>query len=103
MSSRLTLVSRARFLPFFRSDGGEGVWSMELTFLSQLRNLAAGVGMKIRPHVKSEYRYYSLESALFFKPLFSLFCLFKLHTTFLEDFKNDHKLWEMERLPKSGL
>ena len=27
----------------------------------------------------------------------------KLHMTFLEDLKNDHKLWGMERLPKSGL
>ena len=35
------LVSRARLLPFLRSDDGEGVWSIELTFLSQLRNLAA--------------------------------------------------------------
>ena len=33
----------------------------ELTFLSQLRNLAAGVGMKIGPHVNCEYRYYLLE------------------------------------------
>ena len=53
-------VSRARLLPFLRSDGGEGVWSIELTFLSQLRNLAAGVGMKIRPHVNCEYCYYYL-------------------------------------------
>ena len=52
------IVSRARLLPFLRSDGGEGVWSIELTFLSQLRNLAAGVGMKIRPHVNCEYCYY---------------------------------------------
>ena len=48
------LVSRARLLLFLRSDGGKGVWSIELTFLSQLRNLAAGVGMKIRPHVNCE-------------------------------------------------
>ena len=31
-----------------RSDSGEGDWSIELTFLSQLKNLAADVGMKIR-------------------------------------------------------
>ena len=54
-------------------------------------------------------RYYSLEkmaseSALFFfKLLMLLFCLFKLHMTFLEDIKNDHKFGGMERLPKSGL
>ena len=30
------LVSRARLLPFLRSDGGEGVWSIELTFLSRI-------------------------------------------------------------------
>ena len=53
------VVSQARLLPFLRSDGGEGVWSIELTFLSQLRNLAAGI--KVRPHVNCEYRYYSLE------------------------------------------
>ena len=50
----LMQVSRARLLPFLRSDSGEGVWSIELTFLSQLRNLATGVGMKIRPHVNCE-------------------------------------------------
>ena len=53
----IVLVSRARLLPFLRSDGGDGVWSIELTFLSQLRNLAAGVGMKIIPHVNCEYCY----------------------------------------------
>ena len=47
--------------PLLRSNGGKGVWSIELTFLFQLRNLAAGVGMKIRPHINCEYRYYSLE------------------------------------------
>ena len=60
MTSKIRLVSRARLLPFLRSDGGEGVWSIELTFLSQLRNLAAGVGMKIKPHVNCEHRYYYL-------------------------------------------
>ena len=104
MSAETLIVLRARLLPFFRSDGGEGVWSIELTFLSQLRNLAAGVGMKIRPHVNCEivitrWKMVS-ESALF---LLLLFCLLKLHMTFLEDLKNDHKLWGLERLPKSGL
>ena len=55
-----TVVSRASLLPFLRSDDGEGVWSIELTFLSQLRNLATGVGMKTRPHVHCEYCYYYL-------------------------------------------
>ena len=58
--SALHLVSQARLLPFLRSGGGEGVWSLELTFLSQLRNLATGVGMKIRQHVNCEYCYYYL-------------------------------------------
>ena len=39
------------------------------------------------------------ESAL----LLLLFCLFKLHMMFLEDFKNDYKFWGRESLPKSGL
>ena len=30
------LVLQAKLLPFLRSDIGEGVWSIELTFLSQL-------------------------------------------------------------------
>ena len=47
-------------LLYYKSDGGEGVWSIKLTFLSQLRNLATGVGMKIRPHVNCEYCYYYL-------------------------------------------
>ena len=54
------IVLQARLLPFLRSDGGEEVWSFELTFLYQLRNLAAGVGMEIRPHANCEYRYYYL-------------------------------------------
>ena len=41
------IVLRARLLPLLRSDGVEGVWSIELTFLSQLRNLVAGVGMQL--------------------------------------------------------
>ena len=45
-------VSQARLLPLLRSDRGRrGRESIKLTFLSQLRNLAAGVGMKIRPHM----------------------------------------------------
>ena len=47
-----SIVSQTRLLPFLRSDGGEGVWSV---------NLATGDGIKIRPHVNCEYRYYSLE------------------------------------------
>ena len=50
-----------RLHPFLRLDGRERVWSIEQTFLSQLWNFVAGVGMKIRPHVNCEYCYYSLE------------------------------------------
>ena len=49
-----------RLHPFLRSDGGERVWSIEQTFVSQLWNVVAGVGMKIRPHVNCEYCYYYL-------------------------------------------
>ena len=58
LKANTMIVSRARLLPFLRSDGRKEVWSIELT---QLRNLAAGVGMKIRSHVNCEYCFYSLE------------------------------------------
>ena len=45
----LSLVPRLQ--PFLRSDDRERVWSIEQTFLFQLWNVVAGVGMKIRPHV----------------------------------------------------
>ena len=51
ISTYTTIVSRTGLLPFLRSDGGEGVWSIELTFLSQLRHLGTGVGMIITLHV----------------------------------------------------
>ena len=59
------------------------------------------------PHVNCEYlvRRWRVKVHCFFfiiKLLLLLFCLLKLHMTFLEDFKKS-KLWGMERLPKSGL
>ena len=85
----LSLVSRLH--PFLKSDSGEGVWSTEQTFLSQLWNFVAGVGMKIRLHVNCEYQMAS-RNALFCL-LLLLFRLFKKHILFLEDLNNSHKFW----------
>ena len=50
---------QTRLLSLLRSDGGEGVWSIELTFLSLAKEFGrTGVGMKIRSHVNCEYYYY---------------------------------------------
>ena len=49
IKARINLASQTP--PFARSDGGEGVWSIELTFLSQV----------LGPHVNCEYRYFTLE------------------------------------------
>ena len=57
--NRLSPCLASQTPPLFQiGRRGGTVWSVELTFLSQLRNLAPIVGMKIRPHVNCEYCYY---------------------------------------------
>ena len=71
---------------FLKSDLGEGVWSIEQTFLSQPWNFVTGVGMKIRLHANCEWGKVHC-------CCYSFVFLHYIHMTFLEDFNNSHKFW----------